>query len=59
MTLARYANAAFGACRACLEDPSLPPAALPALLGLVQQAARHQHSLKWVWGVGCGVSLLI
>jgi hypothetical protein len=31
-----------------LEDEATPPGALPPLLAVLQQAARHQHSLKWV-----------
>jgi hypothetical protein len=48
LTLARYANAVLAGCQALLEDEAAPPAALPPLLAVLQQAARHQHSLKWV-----------
>jgi hypothetical protein len=47
VTLARYANAVLAACQSLLEDEGTPPAALPPLLAAVQQAARHQHSLRW------------
>lgn len=46
VTLARYANAVLGAVQALLEDEATPPMVLPPLLGALQQAARHQHSLK-------------
>ena len=46
VTLARYANVVLGACQALLEDEGTPPAAVPALLATLQQAARHPHALK-------------
>jgi hypothetical protein len=48
VTLARYANAVMAACQALLEDDATPPSLLPALLATLQQAARHQHTLKCV-----------
>jgi hypothetical protein len=48
LTLARYANAVLAGCQALLEDEAAPPAALPPLLAVLQQAARHKHSLKCV-----------
>jgi hypothetical protein len=45
-TLARYADAVLGACQALLESEATPPAALPPLLAVLQQAARHQPSLQ-------------
>ena len=62
MTLARYANAVLAGCQALLEDESAPPAAFPPLLAVLQQAARHQHSLKWVTGAAgvlAGLPLLL
>lgn len=47
VTLARYANAVLGACQTLLEDEATPSALLPPLLAVVQQAARHQHSIRW------------
>ena len=46
VTLARYANAVFAACQGLLEAEDTPPAALPPLLAVLQQAAKHHHSLK-------------
>ena len=45
-TLARFAEPSLAACQALLESEATPPAALPPLLAALQQAARHQPSLK-------------